>query len=202
MMPPPVFTPQELAALQNTGFFLLKQSATNKILQLFGILSDNMKQLPQHLSFRFPDGCDVLSGKISKGENYRNLPYMVLDFPRLFKPDDIFACRTLFWWGHGFSFTLLLQGSSLHRYWPAISSNYHLLSGQNYYLSVAQTPWRHEFTPNSYQPCSRFGKAELEQQVFENGFFKIALPLPLEQWSNVPEVGLQCYRQYLQLLTV
>jgi len=201
-MPPPALTPDELAALQNTEFFKLKQRATAKLLQLFGGLAQNMKQLPEHQNFDFPAGCDVQLGKISKGENYQNLPYMVLDFPRLFKSGDIFACRTLFWWGHGFSFTLLLQGNSLHRFWPAISSNFHRLSGQNYYLSVAETPWRHEFTSNTYQPCSRFGTAELEQQVLRHGFCKIALPLPLEQWNSVPEAGLQAYRQFLQLLTV
>ena len=170
MIPLPVLTPDEFAALQNTHFFMLKRSATDKLMQLFGRLSQAMKELPEHRHFEFPAGCDVQAGKITKGENYQSLPYMVLDFPRLFKPDDIFACRSLFWWGNGFSFTLLLQGHSLNRFLPALIANFQLLAEQNYYLSVAETPWQHEFTPNSYQPCSRYSHTALEQQVARQGF--------------------------------
>jgi len=51
-----------------------------------------------------------VSPKISRGENYLGLPYLVLDYPRLFRPDAVLAIRTFFWWGHFFSSTLQLSG--------------------------------------------------------------------------------------------
>ncbi len=36
----------------------------------------------------------------------------MLDYPRAFGRDSIFACRTFFWWGRFFSLTLHLAGRS------------------------------------------------------------------------------------------
>ena len=49
--------------------------------------------------------------KIAKGENYLQLPYVLLDYPRCFDKENIFAIRTMFWWGNFFSITLHLSGS-------------------------------------------------------------------------------------------
>ena len=56
------------------------------------------------------------SPKISKGENYKGLPWLVLDYPRYFNKEDIFAIRTLFWWGNFFSITLHISGKYKMRY--------------------------------------------------------------------------------------
>src|SRR5436189_6462548 len=37
-------------------------------------------------------------GKISKGENYLGYPWQILDYPRVFEKENVFAFRTLCWW--------------------------------------------------------------------------------------------------------
>ncbi len=49
--------------------------------------------------------------KISRGENYEGLPYLILDYPRLFDISNIFTIRIMFWWGNFFSITLHLAES-------------------------------------------------------------------------------------------
>jgi|SRR5690554_3520881 len=36
--------------------------------------------------------------KVSKGEKHEGLPFLVLDYPRIFGQEDIFAIRYLVWW--------------------------------------------------------------------------------------------------------
>ena len=58
--------------------------------------------------------------KISKGEKYKGLPWVMLDYPRIFGKEDIMAIGTRFWWGHYFSVTLHLKGGYLRTYLPVI----------------------------------------------------------------------------------
>src|SRR5688572_3269810 len=44
--------------------------------------------------------------RIFKGENYLGLPYVTLDYPRLFESDNTLTLRTMFWWGNFVSVTL------------------------------------------------------------------------------------------------
>lgn len=51
--------------------------------------------------------------KVSKGEKHQGLPYLVLDFPRLFSQKDILAIRTVVWWSKHISISLILKGKYL-----------------------------------------------------------------------------------------
>src|SRR5688572_17017211 len=63
-----------------------------------------------------PESVTKTNAKISRGENYRGLPYLILDQPRFFKRDDILAIRTMFWWGNYFSVTLHIGGDMKVKY--------------------------------------------------------------------------------------
>src|ERR1700743_3182070 len=82
--------------------------------------------------------------KISRGENYRGLPWVMLDYPRVFGREDVLAIRTMFWWGHGFSVTLHLKGKYQELFLPVIRRRQHELSAQGFYMGVGADEWRHE----------------------------------------------------------
>ena len=58
------------------------------------VADDHRQQLP----VEFFD----VSPKISRGEQYLGLPYVMLDYPRIFSKENVFAIRTFFWWGNYF----------------------------------------------------------------------------------------------------
>ncbi len=134
------FSTSEMEVLENTSFLKTKQAVTIKIRQLLGETRQEILAVVRDSGFNFPEGTDISMGKISRGENYRQLPYQVLDFPKLFKKEDIFALRTMFWWGHFFSSTLHLQGKSLEKLRPMIVANFEKLLDKNIYLSIGETP--------------------------------------------------------------
>ena len=87
------------------------------------------------------------SPKISKGENYRGLPYVMLDYPRLFGREEVLAIRTFFWWGHGFSVTLHLKGGYRERISAGIATTLGGIGGggipcRGFAGGVAARAWR------------------------------------------------------------
>lgn len=84
---------KELSVIENTSFLLTKIKVTEKIQQLLGQTRLDLKVLLSRSVFEFPEGSDLTTGKISKGENYQNLPYLVLDYPKLFTQKRYFCLQ-------------------------------------------------------------------------------------------------------------
>jgi hypothetical protein len=97
-------------------------------------------------------GIDPGNAKISRGENYRGLPWVMLDYPRVFGREDVLAIRTFFWWGHSFSVTLHLKGSYLRLCLPVIRSRRLELAAAGFQLGISDDEWRHEHTPEVFRP--------------------------------------------------
>ena len=100
-------SPRELDIVCNADLILTKNNIIAKVYDLFGSLSEyNVSTADQFLTEEIKN----ISPKISKGENYEGLPWVMLDYPRYFTANDVFAIRTYFWWGNFFSITLHVKG--------------------------------------------------------------------------------------------
>ena len=113
---------EELVLVQNADVLLTKNRIIKKVYELFGSIIPDMQQLLAR-NLRLPSAVFIASPKISKGENYLGLPYVMLDYPRCFGKEDIFAIRTMFWWGNFFSITLHLRGVYKNQFMPAVLQN-------------------------------------------------------------------------------
>ena len=71
-----------------------------------------------------PEVIKTSTPKISKGENYKDLPYVMLDYPRCFQKEKTIAIRTFFWWGNFFSINLQLSGEYKEQALPSLQSNF------------------------------------------------------------------------------
>ena len=90
----------ELQFVQDTQFLLAKHRIADKLQALFGQAEASIQAvLNSAQNTGVPADALAISGKLSRGENYQQLPYMILDFPRKFKGNEVFAYRTMFWWG-------------------------------------------------------------------------------------------------------
>jgi hypothetical protein len=190
------FSAQELRLINDTAFLLAKRQITEKMYHIFADLVKIYSSQPVHSNFIFPKNCDSITGKISKGENYLGLPYITLDFPRLFEAENIFAFRTMFWWGNFFSFTLLLKGKSLDSYKTTIAKNINALRGQSVYICINESQWHHHFENDNYTPLD-----ELKQiTIADLSFFKISRKLELNNISELQQFGSDTYDLFLSIL--
>ncbi|HLX93911.1 MAG TPA: hypothetical protein VKR32_19645, partial [Puia sp.] len=178
---------EEMVLVRNGEWILTKNRIIQKVYQLFGSLASTMTDELEES--RLPHELRRTPPKISKGENYRGFPYVVLDCPRNFSKNDIFAIRTFFWWAHYFSVTLHLKGTFRDRLQDNILANRQLLSTQNFCLVTAHNEWEHDLAAAGPISFRELTKADLEKRFSELPFLKITSVLELKDW-NVSAEGL------------
>lgn len=94
---------EEYELVSDPRYPILKKGAMDKIkAQLHALGSQLIDRFPGH------------GYKISAGENYRDLPYMVLDFPKISGPGFPFLFRTMWWWGKPVCFQFFLKRETSH----------------------------------------------------------------------------------------
>jgi hypothetical protein len=99
----------ELAIASDRDIILTKRKVMESASQLFsGQIPFISNAFPQQVKEEL---LGIVHPKISKGENYKGFPYVIMDYPALFSKDNVFALRTMFWWGNFFSITLHLSGN-------------------------------------------------------------------------------------------
>jgi hypothetical protein len=191
-------SPNELELVNNADWILTKNTVIGKVYTLFGDLSEMYRaELNKHPVFILPEA-DFRSPKISKGEQYEGLPWVMLDHPRHFSATDIFAVRSFFWWGRFCSITLHLSGKFQERYAGSIQK-YFADAGKckDWYIGSGTDQWQHHFREDNYLPL------EKRQERFSAlPFLKIAKKIPLREWDLLPIFFEENYRDILSMLAV
>jgi hypothetical protein len=194
------FSARELSYLQNTDFLLTKWEIMQKVKQLLRETEKLIRKDIPKFQKTFPEATLGRAGKLSKGENYQGLPYIVLDYPRNFSKENIFAFRTMFWWGHHFSATLHLQGEYFNRYKQILYSNFARLQVAGYYICVHDTPWEYHYEFENYQPLANFSAADFQTQLDRRTFTKLSRKLSLEAWAELPLFTNETFSQLMAFL--
>jgi hypothetical protein len=180
---------EELRLVTDAELILTKNRIIQKVYSLFGELSDEYKKQSSSL----PEEILSVPPKISKGENYNGLPWVMLDYPRKFSQTDVFAIRSFFWWGKFFSITLQLQGKYQEMYAASIADK--LENKENWWICQNDDAWQHHFEPENYAPYS---KADTLHHV---PFIKLAKKIPLQQWDNAVDFYKISFREIISLLS-
>ncbi len=184
----------EQSTVLDADFILRKNRIMEKVYQLFGAMQQAMAAEPAIGRLSLPGG---LPPKISRGEQYQGLPYAVLDYPRLFGRDDIFACRSFFWWGRFFSITLHLSGAPLHRYRAVLGRLQHRLG--DWHVCVHESPWEHHFEADNYRAVRSLAAGEWEG-LMQGPFVKLARKYELQDWENIISRAVPAYAALLNML--
>lgn len=193
-------SPEEMDLVTNADWILTKNGIMQKAWHMLAMLQQGQLDMLQHLNQELPGEWRSIPPKISKGENYRGLPYLVLDYPRVFGKADTLAIRTFFWWGNFFSVTLHLAGKYKSLYQDALIRAYPILKEMNYSLGVHGTEWEHHAGPDNYQPLDLLGEDEFASLVREKPFLKLAYMIPLSQWEQAPALLASHYQVMISSL--
>ena len=177
---------KELELVCNTEWILTKHVIINKVYQLFGELALEMKAHLEKDRVVLPPDIMSINAKISRGENYRGLPYVMLDYPRNFSKDATLSIRTLFWWGNFFSINLQLSGIFKENVVANFITNYAYLARHQYWVCVQADPWQHHFEGDNYVEISQVTAARFALILNREPFLKIAKKISLVEWDTVP----------------
>lgn len=177
---------EELRLVTSEQFILTKNRIIEKVYGLFGLLSSDY--LIKHEGIFTPEIVSVLP-KISKGENYGGLPYVMLDYPRYFTTENIFAIRTMFWWGNHFSITVHARGKFKHNIAQAfLTANESMLQEPGWYIQVSGDEWQHHKTEDTHIAFGKLTEDQKRNLPQTLPFAKIAFYLPLDHWSEAAQI--------------
>jgi hypothetical protein len=194
---------KEMAYMEDVDFLLTRRKINRKINRLLLQCEADIKHYLKVKDIAFPDGVKFRAGKIAKGENYLKLPYYMLDFPRQFSQDSIFAMRTMFWWGHYFCVTLHLSGEALDAYRESIMRNLCSLKQTDLYVyHHPSDPWLHHVAKDTYRKLDDWDESQLQQHLAEVEHLKLCEVLPLNKWNHLPAFTIDFLRKMLSLVSL
>jgi len=159
------------------------------------LLSEAYKNILPEFTGILPDAIFTSSPKIYKGENYLSLPYVLMDYPRVFFKEDVFAIRSFFWWGNYFSITLHLSGKYFQYFKNNIADN--LYKDDTLFICINEEQWAHHFEETNYKPIKAIDSAE---NILNKPFIKIAKKLSLSEWNAAELFYRNNYKNLLQMI--
>jgi len=192
-------SPEEEALIKRTDWILTKNNLLGKVNQLLSEL-----QSKQVLALQGIPGIsqEIISSspKISKGENYKGLPWLILDYPRLFAKESFFAIRTLFWWGNFFSITLHVSGKYKDAYLQKIIRSFAHLQEQRFWVCINKDEWQHHFEKDNYRCVEELSFSEFEAVARHSSFIKLAKKISLEEWNDADAKMVEMFNQLIEVL--
>lgn len=195
-------SPKELELVKNADWILTKNAVLDKLASLMGQIGNAYREDIQHF-VDLAQRTDILvSPKVSRGEQYLGLPYIMLDYPRHFTTENIFAIRSLFWWGNHCSIHLVLKGQALKDFGPSIDRFLDLQGRRHpglarWFIGVNPDPWHHHFEPDNYQPLNEWPG----NSVTELPLLKLGAKMELTDWEDWVGFFLKSYKDLLSMCT-
>ena len=190
----------ETELVQNKEWILTKHAIIKKVYQLFGQLLETYKQISEREEVALPEFYKNSGGKISKGENYQELPYVMLDYPAVFSRENIFAIRTMFWWGNFFSISLHISGKYFKKEkdFPKLLR---YLEEKDFFVCVNETEWQHDFEPSNYIAAAALDERQLIE-ILKRNFLKISKNIELNRWNEAPQFLKKTFSEIVEFIKI
>jgi hypothetical protein len=190
---------EELALAANASVMLMKNAVIEKVNLLFGRLSVAQPAVLQPLHRELEAALEV-PAKISRGESYRALPYLVLDYPRYFRPHDVMAIRTMFWWGNFFSVTLHLKGNYREQFSDRILQRRQQIGEMGFHACIAPEEWEHHFGEDNYLPVDLIEEDEWLELYRARLFTKLSKQVTIGPLEMVEQQLMSVYAEIAEIL--
>lgn len=189
----------ELQLVSDTGWILTKRIIIDKVDGLLSDLAEKQKAVVSQEKHWLPAEVVKSEAKIARGENYLQLPYLLLDYPRCFDAENIFAVRTMFWWGNFFSVTLHLSGKYKNAYQQKVISNAGSIK-HHLFICINENQWQHHFEVDNYKRADEMTTRELLMATEEKLFLKMAIKFPLQPWAALAGLLDEAFAEMMKLL--
>ncbi len=192
--------PFEVEMICDTDIILTKNAIMQKLKMFLEEIQLQQKKIIEKNIAGFPEEVLKTSPKVSRGENYKGLPWLVLDYPRHFEPGNIFAIRTMFWWGKFFSITLHLSGRYKELLVSKIIKNKSRLAKNDYYICISKNEWEHNFDADNYKKVSDLSGKEFEEISGKKIFLKLAKKFSLNKTAEIESAICSSYEVLVKLI--
>lgn len=187
-------SPQEWALVQDPAVIFTKNLIIEKVYALMGQAAASYVQVTDLLPEEEKGEWLRWTPKISKGEKYLDLPWVMLDYPRYYAEQDTRAIRSFFSWGNGFSIHLILKGSSSD-HWVKNFSYWKKNSRHGWMLDLSDDAWQHHYDARRCVPLSDLR----EEDVQNRSFIKYSCWQPLSDWERIPAIWTEIFSDWVRI---
>lgn len=189
---------EEQNLVMNADWILTKNRVLEQITGFLASLQLTQAEWIRDHAPHLPEEVKAIPAKLSKGEQYLGLPYRVLDHPRLFGATDMFAIRTLFWWGHYFTVNMILAGEWISQTRDVLIASYDELRESGFYICTGDDPWIHQISTEHYREMASLSRVEWEKMIRKQAFIKLTTRHELMDWEHLEERLLHDFARLLQ----
>ena len=180
-------TKEELEAMKNRDFLLIKHSVIEKMSHRLGQLGNTLgqsevfnKQEVHHIFYH-------KQAKLSKGEQLEHMPYLVLDYPQISSLQSLCSIRVVFWWGHYFTCQLLLAGDLKIVFQESLLKSFKELQGSPLHLCYCNSLWEHKLDEYTHHRIGELELSTFKNIIEEKDFVKLGFRIELEESSQLKE---------------
>lgn len=190
----------ELELVANCSWLYAKRAILDKTALVLGRVANSIR--PTYDALRAEPGASEpwLSPKLSRGEAYESLPWLMLDFPREFRGTDWLAIRHFFGWGQGFTVSLLLRGRYLKHAIAHMNTHLPAWQSEGWAMIVSGDPWQHGWKPASQRLLQELAPKDVLALVQQLGFLQIRKHLPVQNWAGAEDFMRDMHRAFQPLI--
>lgn len=185
---------QEWALVEDPTIILTKNLVIEKVYALFAQAATSYQKILADLPEVQQGDWLHMAPKISKGEKYNDLPWVMLDYPRQFALNDTRAIRSFFGWGSKFSIHLILQGLSRDQ-WLSKARYWIDTAHPDWMIDLSDDPWQHHPDTQRCVPLYKMNEQELKLRPF----IKYSCWQPLTAWNTLPEEWSAIFREWVRI---
>lgn len=190
-------SPEELELVQDANVILTKNAVMEKAkLLLAGVSGQAQQQLAHAGPLLF--GSPQTPPRISRGENYLGLPWVAMDYPRVFEQQGVSAIRHIFLWGKHFCCAWHCSGVYKEKAVQAVLAGHAYFSEKNWLLYTGSDEWAHEWNQHHVHTGS-LTPTEFAAILNRQHFFKLCKYLPLSRWNETTDFYTNCLEELINI---
>ena len=184
-------TKTEFDFLSREDYPKIKQQVIQKLCQRLDSLGVLMQQSILSTNETVMMELHQAQFKTSRGENYQQLPYVVLDYPKIKNAEFVLLFRTMCWWGKYFSLNVFLRSSSFNT--KHLADILQQKSFEKVKLYTGDDLWQQDLDHNDFIKISSLKKTDLITQINKKSYIKLSLKVPLKKWNELDEKAIEFY---------
>jgi hypothetical protein len=173
----------------------IKQRVIQKVCHRFDALGHELKQhlVPEDVAWgnEFRDA----HSKTTRGENYRQLPYVVLDYPRIRNREFMLACRTMFWWGNYFSLNFMIRLDAVDV--ELFISNLKKNPNRKIRVYGGDDLWEQDLDDDHFMKLHQLSEPELNNLFRKQAYIKLSRKVRFTNWDQLEERAISFYTDML-----
>lgn len=138
--------------------------------------------------------------KTTRGENYKLMPYVVVDYPKIKGKDFKLCCRTMFWWGNYFSMNIIIRTNDFDMKY--LCNYLFKLKNEKLLILTGDDLWQQDLNDVSFIKTDTLSKARLLSLISKNSYMKLSMKVYFDKADSLEKTASEFYKEILNGLKI